>query len=67
MHEVAYRVRQDELGAMGASPRDETVGIDGLDCAAAAGAHDECWLRARCPVLPPDVWPIGEAHSLRER
>ena len=52
---------------MRASPFDETVGIDSLDCAAAAGSHDECWLRGRRPVLPPDVRPIGEAHGLRER
>ena len=40
-HEVPYQVRQDELGAMRACPLDETVEIDSLNRAAAAGSHDE--------------------------
>ena len=50
VHEVANQRWHTETGAMGASPRDETVGSTGLYRAAAAVSHDECWIRASCSI-----------------
>ena len=67
MHEIAHRVRQDELSAARARPVDhQTVRIDGLYRAAAPGSHQQSWIPTDRLVLPPDVRPIGEAHGLLE-
>ena len=52
---------------MSASPLDETVGIDGLDCAAAAGSHDECRIRAGVPYSHRMSVRSAKRTSLRER